>query len=191
MENMCISLCKTCCSNRSSGCRSNIFLSFFLGTIYQGNQSTLMQLENTLTFVSTAQLNHRCVVKYLSPAVCLCLQFSAWSLSCNLAEQTFLHVGGHDQGSRAWSWHAQWRGRYVCVWLWWKAPTLCCLPLDLQTQRSNLQVDQSRPPFVLHALLFTSITHHHKPKHQMGEKPHKDLTVTFTKKRILQVSPIT
>lgn len=35
--------------------------------------------------------------------------------------------------------------------------------------------------FYQFVVLFTSVTHRHKPKHQMGEKKHKDLSVIHTK----------
>lgn len=63
----------------------------------------------------------------------------------------------------------------------WKATMLWRLLLDLQTQRSNLLVDQSGLWFLLFVFLFMSVTHRRKPKQQMGEEPHKDLTVSLTK----------
>lgn len=78
----------------------------------------------------------------------------------------------------------------MCVWLRWKAPTLCCLLLDLQTQRSNLQVDQSRPPSVLYALLFTSITPS-QTQTPDGREATQRLHCHIHKKRIFQMSLIT
>lgn len=74
------------------------------------------------------------------------------------------------------------RGRAAFLFFGWHdRGTLGCVLLDLQTLHSNLQPDQSRRWFLLFVVLFTSVTHHHKPKHQMGEKPHKDLSVIHTK----------
>lgn len=81
----------------------------------------------------------------------------------------FLHVG----------WHG--RRRLRLTHMTTKTTSLWCVLLDLQTHSSNLQPDQSGCWFFQVVVLLTSVTHHHKPKHQMAEKPHKDLSVIHTK----------
>lgn len=98
-----------------------------------------------------------------------CLTFSVTCTKVPQGRAAFLCVGWHDRGS------------LKLTRMTTKTTTLGCVLLDLQTLHGNLQPDQSRRWFLLFVVLFTSVTHHHKPKHQMGEKPHKDLSVIHTK----------
>lgn len=114
-----------------------------------------------LHFVSTSQLLLQCPPL---PAALRCLDTKV-----PRGGAAFLHVGWHD------------RGRLELTRMTTKTTSLGCVPLDLQTLLSNLLQDQRGRWFFQFVVLPTSVTHHHKPKHQMAEKPHKDLSVIHTK----------
>lgn len=131
----------------------NYWLFFFFFPVGEANNRTCLHLGNT----SQMLWKHPPSL----PAALKCLDIKVpWGWAA------FLHVGWHD------------RGRLKLTRMTTKTTSLWCVPLDL---RSNLQPDQSGRWFFQFVVLLTSVTHHHKPKHQMAEKPHKDLSVIRTK----------